>query len=431
LAAWVSSASLSAAVATGAPPATASGQATTEASLLDREELTGDWGGARSEWEEKGLAIELSLTQFYQAVVDGGVETGSEYNGTAKVGIKLDLGKLWGWQLWSAEVVGKTRFGGPMLPGTGALNPVNTAAIIPAGDGEVASVTALNLTRLVPIDLEHGNLVAVSFGRFDLLDLIDEDFFAGSGTERFWNIAQIGPLTALRQVPLITYAASMAYVRNGQPFFTLAVMDPNDHSTQAGFDNLFADGATISSGLHLPARYFGKSAKHSIGGAITTKEYMPFDAIRQVILPGPPIREIEPEGGSWSLSYVFRQYLVERGPRDGWGLFVQASVADEATSPITRFLSFGVGGNGLFASRPRDEFGLAYAYTDLSDVLVENFDLLPRRGNLLQAERQIELFYDVHLAPWLQLTGDLQVIRPIRRDLDDAIVPGARLKVVF
>lgn len=64
--------------------------------------------------------------------------------------------------------------------------------------------------------------------RYNLLDLLDEDFFAGGGTERFLNIAQIGPLTVLRQVPLITNAVSMAYIRGGEPFITFALMDPND-----------------------------------------------------------------------------------------------------------------------------------------------------------------------------------------------------------
>ena len=53
------------------------------------------------------------------------------------------------------------------------------------------------------------------------------------------------------------------------------------------------------------------------------------------------------------------------------------SFADQDTSPITRFLNVGVGGNGLLAQRSQDEFGIAYAYTDLSDELKDNLDLLP------------------------------------------------------
>lgn len=420
------------AVTKPAPPPAAAPAPTPETDFWKREKMTGDWAGDRLRLKEEGLEIELSLTQFYQGVASGGIRRGSEYNGVFKIDFKLDLGKMKpGWKWWSAHVQSETRFGGPLLGGTGTVNPVNTAALVPGSNGSVVSVTAANLTRLIPIDLAKGNLFAVSFGRFNLLDLIDEQFFGGSGLEKFFNIAQNGPLTALRQVPLITNGATFAYVKGGQPRFTLAVLDPNDHSTDAGLDDLFADGVTFAPTVFFPAKYFGKTAKHSFGGAITTKAYTPFDAIRQIILPGPPINPIQPQRGSWSINYTFRQYVVERGPGDGWGFFSQVSFADKDTSPITTFFDLGLGGNGLFKSRPKDDFGIAYAYTDLSKVLKDNLDLLTQAGRRPRAEHQVELFYNFHIAPWLRLTGDLQVIRPTRSIANTAVIPGARLEVIF
>src|SRR6185436_16324545 len=172
------------------------------------------------------------------------------------------------------------------------------------------TVTNARFSSFVEENLQEGKLFALSFGRFNLLDTLQEDFFAGGGTERFLNIAQIGPLTVLRQVPLITNAGSIAYIRGGEPFITFALMDPNDHSTDPGLSDLFADGVTFSPGINFPATYRGKTAKHSLGGAITTKAYTPFDAIRQAIIPGPPIDPVEPQRGSWSVNYVFRQHFV-------------------------------------------------------------------------------------------------------------------------
>jgi porin len=274
--------------------------------FLHQEDVTGDWNGARTRARDKGFELDSSLTQFYQGVSSGGTETSSEYNGTAQVETTFDLGKLVGWTYWSAEIKAEARFGGPLVTTTGTISPVNTSAIIPAADGTVFSISAVNVTKLFPINLQEGKLVAVSFGRYNLLDLLDEDLFAGGGTERFLNIAQIGPLTVLRQVPLITNAVSMAYVRGGEPFITFALMDPNDHSTDPGLSDLFADGVTFSPGINFPATYRGKTAKHSFGGAITTKAYTPFDAIRQAIIPGPPINPVEPQRGSWSVNYTFR-----------------------------------------------------------------------------------------------------------------------------
>jgi hypothetical protein len=49
--------------------------------------------------------------------------------------------------------------------------------------------------------------------------------------------------------------------------------------------------------------------------------------------------------------------------------------ADRATSLIMVFFDVGLCGNGLFAARPRDEFGAAYADTGLSETLKDNLDL--------------------------------------------------------
>jgi len=379
----------------------------------------------------KAVKLDASLTQIYQAITSGGIETGSEYNGTAQAKLTFDFGEIAGWDFWSAEIKGEVRFGGPLMTGTGSINPINTAAMIPGSEGTLFSVTAVNVTKLFPIDLTAGRLFVLSFGRYNLIDLLEEDFFAGGGTERFFNIAPIGPLTVLRQVPLITTAVTMAYVKGGEPFITFAVMDPNDHSLDPGLSDLFADGVTFSPGINFPAKYLGKTAKHTIGGAITTKEYTPFDAIRQVIIPGPPLNPVEPQGGSWSLSYTFRQYLVERGKGDGWGFFEQASFADKATSPITTFFNAGLGGNGLFPVRPRDEFGISYAYTDLSEELKDNLNLFGVDARRLRVEHQLEMFYNLHVARWFELTGDLQIIRPNRPAADTAIVPAVRLRIGF
>ena len=66
--------------------------------LLEREALTGDWAGLRTGWQDKGVVLDSSLTQFSQGVASGGIETGSEYNGPAQAGLEFDLEKLAGWQ---------------------------------------------------------------------------------------------------------------------------------------------------------------------------------------------------------------------------------------------------------------------------------------------------------------------------------------------
>jgi len=410
---------------------TAAAQPPPPEDIWHQEEATGDWGGKRARWKEHGLEMKFTLTGFVQGTAAGGLRHDTEWNGKFETEVNMDLGKMWGWKWWSAETKMEYRFGGPVLGGTGAINIVNTDMVTPGDDGSVVAVTALNFTRLFPINLKKGELFAVSFGRYNMLDLIQEKFFGGSGVDKFFNVAQIGPLTVLRQVPLVTNGVSFAYIRKGDPFITFAILDPNDHSTNVGLNKLFADGITLSPGINFSTKWYGKTGKHSFSYAVTTKEYTPFDAIRQVIIPGPPLNPIQPKGGSFSLGYVGRQYIVERGKDDGWGAFWQFSIADKDTSPITRFFDIGLGGNGLFKSRRHDEFGVAYAYTGLSDVLKDNLSLVTLGGVRPRAEHQFEGFYNFHITPWLRLTGDLQIIRPVRRIANTAVVPGMRLEVIF
>ena len=63
-----------------------------------------------------------------------------------------------------------------------------------------------------------------------------------------------------------------------------------------------------------------------------------------------------------------------------------------------------------------------------SEVLKDNLDLPLLGLERMRAEHQIEVFYDLHITPFLQLTGDLQIIRPNRPGTDTAIVPGGRLR---
>jgi len=238
-------------------------------------------------------------------------------------------------------------------------------------------------------------------------------------------------LTVLRQIPLITNGVSFAQVKGGEPRFTFTMLDPNDHSVKFGLNELYKDGVTFYPGYNIPTKYWGKTAKHTFGFAITTKKYTPFDAIKDLIIPGPAVNPVQPKRGSWSASYVFRQYIVERGKRDGWGFFTQVAIADKDTSPVTRFFDVGLGGNGLFKSRRNDEFGISYAYTDLSKVLKDNINLLTLGNRRPQPEHQVEMFYNWHITPWLQLTGDLQIIRGVRPIANTAVVPGARLVMVF
>jgi porin len=414
-----------------ADQAPASGPAPSpEPDLWHQETMTGDWGGARERLKEHGIEIQFTLTGFAQGTASGGLERDTVVNGKFISKFNVDFEKLWGWKYWSAETKVEYRFGAPVLTGIGAINTVNTDMIVPASRGNVVAITALNLTRVFPINAQKGDEIEVSFGRYNTLD-IQEKFFGGSGRDKFFNAAHIGPMTGLRQVPNVTNGMSIDYIRNGESFIAFGVLDPNDSSTTVGLDRLFSDGVTLAPIITLPSKWFGKNGKHSFSYTVTTKKYTPFDAIKEIIIPGPPLNPVQPKGGSFSASYVGRQFLVERDKEDGWGVFTQLSIADKDTSPVTRFFDVGVGGNGIFTRRHEDDFGIAYGYTGLSKVLTDNLNLATLGNVRPHAEHQFEGFYNVHITPWFKITGDLQIIRPVVRRANTAAILGVRLELIF
>ena len=136
--------------------------------------------------------------------------------------------------------------------------------------------------------------------------------------------------------------------------------------------------------------------------------------------------------------YNFDQYLyeVKKGSDQGIGIFGRVGVSDGNPNPIRCFFSFGVGGKGIIPGRPLDRFGIGYYYMDVNNPKFTG--LLGRTGELLRDEYGFEAFYNVAITPWLQLTPDIQVIRPAQKrvaangkGIDTASVLGFRLQMIF
>jgi porin len=85
----------------------------------------------------------------------------------------------------------------------------------------------------------------------------------------------------------------------------------------------------------------------------------------------------------------------------------------------------GFGGSIPFEVRQNDKFGEGFFYKGLSSRLKDA--LQP----LLRDEYGMEVFYNLALTPWLRVTGDVQVIRPVLTNRDTAVFFGLRTQVVF
>lgn len=396
-------------------------------SFWTRDNFTGDWDGLRKRWEERGVSFELSWTNFFQGTASGGLETDAAYGGKLTGVMTLDTTKLGWWKYGKFQLKVDNRYHNSASESTGAVLPVNTALLGPKEDGTATAITALNYTHIFPLS-KPGDLVLVAVGRFDMLDQVTEPLIGGAGETKFMNVNLVAPPHEGRNVPLVTWGGIWAWVRQGEPFLSIALLDSADSSTTTGLRDLFKKGITLMPAITYVTHFGGKAGHQGLRATWSNQTTTPFDQLRRVIVPLPN-RPVQSKTGSWSVTYSFDQYLHEIPgfPRKGWGLFGQLGFADRRTNPIQTFVNIGIAGNSPVTSRPRDNFGVAYAFDSISGDLKDALDPLVR----LRDEHAFEAFYNFALTPWLYVTGDVQVVRPARPRADTAFVPGLRMRVLF
>jgi porin len=131
--------------------------------------------------------------------------------------------------------------------------------------------------------------------------------------------------------------------------------------------------------------------------------------------------------GSYSIAFQFSHLLRQnpKNPREGWGVFFKAALADGNPNPIQGSIVLGLGGKGLISGREQDSFGLGFYYYNFSNDLQRAVTPLVNFGD----EYGMELFYSYAVTPWFHLTGDLQLVRPANYDSDVALVLGLRARL--
>ncbi len=92
-----------------------------------RDKMLGDWWGARTDLAQKGITLNMRLTQFYQGVVSGGSNTTSRYGGVLDNILAIDGHKLGLWEGFFLNMHVTTQFGESIVGDAGAFALPNTA----------------------------------------------------------------------------------------------------------------------------------------------------------------------------------------------------------------------------------------------------------------------------------------------------------------
>jgi porin len=236
------------------------------------------------------------------------------------------------------------------------------------------------------------------------------------------NVALNTPPTGV--TPPIIFGA-IAKVQTGDVGLTFMVFDPNDQWGKTGLERPFYNGVNLSAAVSVPMKMFGHSATHSLNLTYSTKAGTDL-ADNQILLPNPPT-PLSKKSGSYNISYQYNQFFYEnpQNPKNRWGMFFKAAIADGNPNIISYTILAGLGGSAPW--RSQDSFGLGYFYYGFSGALKETFRPILTLGD----EQGVEIYYKAALTPWLNLTADLQIVNPAIKTADTVYVLGFRLGVIF
>jgi porin len=386
-------------------------------SVWERPELTGDWGGLRSQLAEGGVTFDLDFTQYLQGAVISSGSREFNYGGRFDALINFDTERLGLWEGGSFNTHLELRYGDiPHLPfDQGVLWPVNTGTALPLGDSGNLVASSLYLSQRL------GD-VSLLIGKINVLDLLSRDlFFGGWGTQRFMNLSFVAPPSGV--LPPAIFGA-ITNVRLDPVTLTFMVYDPNDQTNNYWPDNLFEDGVTFSAGATYATTLSDRPTTFNLTGTYSTQEGQD---LNDILLP--PDIEGGTRPGSYAIAFQFTHLLhqLPDNPREGWGIYFRGLIADGNPNPIQGAVVAGIGGRGLFADRPQDRFGLGAFYWNFSNDLQSTVDPIIDFGN----EYGLEAYYSYAMTPWLSMTGNVQYINPANQDFNDALFLGLRVGIRF
>ncbi len=380
--------------------------------------LTAELEAMAKSMASQGIVYQLAIPQFYQGVAHGGAEREFEYGGKVDQFFILDGGKLGLWEGSSLTMHVETRYGDDVNREAVGFAPANVAMLYPHSDEHDTAITGFLLGQY----LDENNQLAV--GKFNALDMFYGMYpQTGRGVNGFMNASMVIPISTARVVPLSFVGAGYTNYYEKKPRAGVLVFDNQDVTTTSGFDDMFDNGANIMGFYRFFYNVGGLPGSQMFGGIWATGDYVSFDPLSFVILPGQGI-VFDRETGAYTLLYILEQMLWTDGCPNGRnvGLLSQWGLADETTSPISWSCNVAIQATGLNRYRPQDSIGVGYFHTGLSDTFKNQ--LAP--AFTLQDVDGVELYYNAALAPCFQLTADLQVIEPADTTNNTAVVVGLR-----
>ena len=377
-------------------------QSFSEDDLMNRPYLLGDWNGARTSLEEKGVTFDLNNTFDVYDDISGALDSGTEYFGRARATMNLDLEKLIGMENATFSVGAISQYGRNYNRSVfGVLtNP--------------SSIEGVETTRMANIWLEQTlfeNLLTYRVGKVDGVGNFGSQEYGGT----FMN-------DELAYIPNLLFAAGLPY-DPAQQLGAVVTVRPFENSDMEGtylkggifnsnnLDAMNYDDDGVDFTWDGPTAFAGEIGYISAEAPVD----LPWYAKGGVQFNSGSFTEVNGSGETSKHNTLYYAnvgkslYLLdEEGDRHIDGSISLSYAPKEEVNVYHYEVTALLRAIGPFASRPTDEAGIGLIAAWLSDEYSDNTDATGNdpSGN----EFTVELTYKLKLTPWIYIQPDFQVV---------------------
>ncbi len=419
-------------------------------SIWERDKLTGDWGGVRTDLSNKGIDITLDYVAETFAVLSGGLERRASYEGRLEFSVDANLEKLIGWSGASTHV---TVFQ--------IHNEGRNAADIAGSIADPSNIDALPTTRLFTawFQQDFNSVASLRIGQL----AADDEFFTsdtaggllngtfGWGNNLAANMTNGGPAYPLAtpgarlQVMPVENLTFLAGVFSGDPAGANCNDDAqkcNRHGTTFSFSGGSMWIGEAQYAVNQGKQAMGLPGVYKVGAWYQTADFADqrygVDGTGAVVLLSDPT-VVDPlnHSGNWGIYGVADQMVWRNGDRSV-NLFLRGGYSPADRNMISWYFDGGAGFKGIVPSRADDTLTVGVSYAKISDdAVAADTDA----GNVARDhELLFEVSYAAQIAPWWVVQPDLQyIVHPnggqnpndATQGFDHAFLAGVRSTISF
>lgn len=396
--------------------------------------MLGDWGGKRTELQEKGYDFTVAYGGQFATLLDSKTDSshGAEYADQIVLGTHFDLEKIAGWKDTEAQINVTKRMGDSLSRTSEALDGHQTAAQEVWGRGQTWRLTDFWIKKKFfdqKLDIKVGRMGE------------GEDF--NSFECNFSNLSlcgsQIGDYVGDQWYnwPVSVWAARVKYNWTPEFYTQIGVYEYNPENIDnrgKGFNMSFDGGKGVI--LPIEAVWQPKFGASKLPGEYRLGYYYSTANVAQIENPD---KKGNKQGG-WLVAN--QQFTTHHGDVNrGFSAFMNLAFMDGKTNAITDMQNIGVRYVGMMDARPKDDIALGVSRINVgNDVnqyninqsLKPNGTPLDYRG-MQSEEINVELYYGIHFANWLTVRPNIQYVNHVGgyRQGNDAWVGGIKFNTAF